>query len=86
MTRSLGARAPPAPAGNRLNSEPEHCEPTNENYNTNGQKHNPETLCVILPDVPPTFDPPAATALLRLLLDVRDRRRTLKNIRQMESE
>lgn len=72
--------------GTALNSAPEHRKSIDENYNRNGSARNSDDLSVILPDVSPTFDAPATVALLRLLLTVRDNRRTSNNVRQMESE
>jgi hypothetical protein len=62
-----------------LNSESERPTSADGNYNNNGPKPNSADLSVLLPDVPPVFNPPGAKALLRLLLAVRDRRRQQKD-------
>ncbi|GIJ42700.1 hypothetical protein Vwe01_60250 [Micromonospora andamanensis] len=67
-----------------LNSESEQHGSANDNYNVGGPQRHSTDPSVMLPNAPPTFDAPAAKALLRLLLKVRDRRRELKTPNTME--
>jgi len=52
---------------------------TNGNYNRIHTSSNLADLYVIVPGESPKFDPSATEALLRLLLEVRDKRRQQKN-------
>lgn len=72
--------------GTMHNSENEHCGSADSNYDTDRPKHHCANLSVILPDTPPSFDTPAANALLRLLLHVRDRRRQSETPDPVEAE
>ena len=73
--------------GTMSNRNTQRRKSTSENNYTRARPHsNSDDLSIVLPNEPPVFDPSATKALLRLLLEVRDRRRAQRTPNTMEAK
>lgn len=81
MATSSGAKASRMSIGEQCQTAIRNCADQLTTTTIQTGQNNYTDLSTILPDSPPTFDAPAAKALLRLLLEVRARRAGAKDDR-----